>query len=606
MGTRSVTHHFMLRTIVATLMFGIAATTASAEPPTGLQSTLREAIDAVADALEREPIDAEKVEFGDNLGVWLLSRTELEPADEAALSSALQKSLASRFTLSTPPERVQAIWSRLLKEMPARMRPAAWNFALHVVDSPQAASFSVGGGQVMITAPELATLEARVSHDGIAFVLAHQLGHLARGHCTQGFLREKYDATPAPDRTPARDDLVHRMMRTQLASADALLPFIYTPGQQYEADVFALHLCRNAGFDQTAALDVLRLYALQEEPELLPEPNRPAGAQALGDGFAGYQACAVPAKRRLRQMRHELLGIPEDPSDRGIVVYNRELGTFGNPVADGMAPGRAVIFVHGMEGELSRYHDMAKLLARQADAQAITILGFRYPDDDSLAKSALLLQREVARVCGDPSKVDFVCHSAGGLVFRYYHEILGGKYRQVLMHGTPQKGSQLARLRTWLELGQIVRGFQIGVPKAVEASVLDGSGQISYDLEPDSLFLQYLNRQAPRAQRTQIYRGQILTAFQAAAARLAVNATRTIAMDIIQNRVQDRESLNSGRRLINSLNLPDEIYAGDGLVALASAELAGAEVHTSNNDHLKLTTAEANLVDGVARILSGP
>lgn len=597
--------HLTLLILAVGLAFPRAA---SADEPAGLKTALRAAIDQVADALENEPIDQEKVDFGDNLGIWLVSQSEIPLAEEAKLSAAMAGKIAAGHRITPAPARLAAIWKKLLDELPEKFQPREWQFKLEIIEAPQCAAFSTGAGRVFLSQPLVAALEkAGLSDDALAFVLAHQLGHVARGHCTNGYLRAQYDALPAEEHNRTRDDLVHRMMKTQFAPEGSLSLFVYTPGQQYEADVFAMHLCRNAGYDQLAALDVLRLYALQEEENYLPEDNRAAAIAALGDGFAGYEACAAPAKRRLQHARRELAGIPDDPSDRGIVTYDPKLGAFGDPARDASAQGRAVVFVHGMEGELSRYHDMAKLLASQTDAQGITILGFRYPDDDSLSKSATFLQREVSRVCGDASQVDFVCHSAGGLVFRYYSEVLGGKYRQALLHGTPQLGSQLARLRTWLEMGQLVRGFRVGgVSEAVEASVLDGSGQISYDLEPDSLFLTYLNRKVPDSRRIHAYRGQILTRFQAAAARLAVNGSRLLAMEVVRNQVDRPQLQATAQRVVESLDLPEEIFAGDGLVSLRSALLPGADIHTSNHDHLTLTTAEENLVDGVARILAGP
>jgi hypothetical protein len=142
------------------------------------------------------------------------------------------------------------------------------------------------------------------------------------------------------------------------------------------------------------------------------------------------------------------------------------------------------------------YLPLMNRLAADPAGGNFRILGFQYPNDESLARSGKFLKREMLRVCAAAKHVDFVCHSAGGLVFRQYAEVEGGEFHHVYFQGTPHYGSDLAALRSLLEATQFLSDLKLGYDGALQQAILDGHGQMSYDLQPDSLFLRQLN--APR------------------------------------------------------------------------------------------------------------
>ena len=57
-----------------------------------------------------------------------------------------------------------------------------------------------------------------------------------------------------------------RMTLENLAGVGAILEHVYTRQEQFEADLFAIHLCRNAGFDVENCLDGLRRRASPRMP----------------------------------------------------------------------------------------------------------------------------------------------------------------------------------------------------------------------------------------------------------------------------------------------------------------------------------------------------
>lgn len=86
-----------------------------------------------------------------------------------------------------------------------------------------------------------------------------------------------------------------------------------------------------------------------------------------------------------------------------------------------------------------------KLLHRLREAAPGRVLEFPYDWRLSNVHSARRLQRFTERALRDrpDTKVTFVCHSMGGLVARYYLEVLGGRHdaAQLITVGTPFSGS---------------------------------------------------------------------------------------------------------------------------------------------------------------------
>src|SRR5262245_7539875 len=181
------------------------------------------------------------------------------------------------------------------------------------------------------------------------------------------------------------------------------------------------------------------------------------------------------------------------------------------------------------------------------------------------------------RVCASRKHVDFVCHSAGGLVFRQYAELEGGEFHHAYFQGTPHYGSDLAALRSLLEATQFLGDLKLGYDGALQQAILDGHGQISHDLQPDSLFLRNLNapggKVGPACDSLDVWR-----AWSGAGGlrmKTAVEAGRRPLGGLLKS--DETGGMKLSRAGLERLALPAEITNGDLAVTVESAKLAGVE-----------------------------
>ena len=146
------------------------------------------------------------------------------------------------------------------------------------------------------------------------------------------------------------------------------------------------------------------------------------------------------------------------------------LGTDSGP-ARPIRKGRILLVVHGtfskgdalFEGLLSTKE--GKSLLRDAAKQYDQVMSFEHA---TLSVSPILNALDLARAfAGSSAQVDIVCHSRGGLVARWWLEVLntaGTAARRVVFVGSPLQGTSIAsplRLRTALNLmTNVIVGMQ--------------------------------------------------------------------------------------------------------------------------------------------------
>jgi pimeloyl-ACP methyl ester carboxylesterase len=254
------------------------------------------------------------------------------------------------------------------------------------------------------------------------------------------------------------------------------------------------------------------------------------------------------------------------------------------------APQRLVLLVHGLDEPGWIFDDVIAALAEAGLATGV----FEYPNDGPIGEATdlLALEMEALRRRGT-ERVDMVAHSMGGLVARdlltrpaYY----GGEgsmserfpaVDRLIMVGTPNHGSELARLRAlgeWRE--QIVRLFRDG---SWAETMEDGAGEAAVDLLPDSDFLRRLNgRPLPSHTRLTIIAGRMLPVDREGAREMLDSLARAA------RRAEWSGSPGARRLLALVGGLADGL--GDGLVTLDSARLAGVEdfVVVDGNHHSML------------------
>jgi triacylglycerol esterase/lipase EstA (alpha/beta hydrolase family) len=125
----------------------------------------------------------------------------------------------------------------------------------------------------------------------------------------------------------------------------------------------------------------------------------------------------------------------------------------GEPLAmpaEGTAPtvrnGPPVILLHGYLMNRTNWLWFGPALARRGVS---SMYGYTYRSIASMETSARKLATFIDKVCAleQVEQVDIVAHSLGGLVTRYYIEVLGGtRVRRLVTIGTPHRGTRLARL----------------------------------------------------------------------------------------------------------------------------------------------------------------
>ena len=126
---------------------------------------------------------------------------------------------------------------------------------------------------------------------------------------------------------------------------------------------------------------------------------------------------------------------------------------------------------------------------------------------------------------------------------------------------------------------------------------------MSHDLQPDSLFLRFLN--APRdnlhRDRYVIYRGQASSRTRVLLMKGAVEAGRRSLERLLKN--EDSVRSKFARAGLEKLVVPAEIANGDMAVTLESAKLEGVEaVHTYPLHHTELPR-HPDVIEHLARLL---
>ena len=551
---------------------------------TTITPQLRQEVDARALRVPEDSTIKQNVQFYSGLTGWLLSQAPMSAVEEVRRSETGHAAVIKTWKVVPTPSSAKLVMAKLVAELPAHLRFGYPGFSLTVLDQPEWYASTVGGGHVYISKPYLEALLAvdQGGQDMLAFVLARQLGHICRFHCRRGYqlvlLKEELDERLSADVNRKR---LKQVLLRALQITGGVARFLYTQNQVDEADLFALHLCRNAGFKLEQCLDVLRGSVVLRDNVLLPG-GTPVGFEA--DSFTDKSAL-----RRLRRLRMEIDGrVNEDRY--GLFRFDEKTGKL-KKVADGeiSAPSRAIVLVHGMESNLERMHALMRDLLPLARKKGIHLLGFQYPSDASLSRMGSFLESEIQRVSESAEEFDFVCHSAGGLVFRYYAEHLGGRFDKAIFLGTPHAGSDIAGLQSLLELKQFFGDLQLGYPQALQQAITDGQGQMGLDLQPGSLFFRFLNRGKPQVKRYSIVRGQALSAGYAVLIRTSLVAVRRTLRRQLTRSNQQGLLRNAATAWIDQLRMPVEIYSGDFAVTLQSAALQGVgQIKTLEINHLQL------------------
>ena len=181
------------------------------------------------------------------------------------------------------------------------------------------------------------------------------------------------------------------------------------------------------------------------------------------------------------------------------------------------APRGQALLIHGLDEPGSIWDDVAPALG----AAGFAVWELRYPNDQGIDRSADYLAQQWPELPAERPVV-LIGHSMGGLVARDFVSrirhpvgapalIAGPAVAGVILVGTPNQGSEWARLRVWLELRDQFAASQAR-PFPLFAPLRDGTGEAKIDLRPGSDFLQALNaRPWPESVPIRAFEGQLLT-----------------------------------------------------------------------------------------------
>lgn len=284
---------------------------------------------------------------------------------------------------------------------------------------------------------------------------------------------------------------------------------------------------------------------------------------------------------RVTSAVQQAVGESTAPVHTRVLIYSAPAADSTNPSAwsaelPATLPDRVVLLIHGLDEPGAIWDDLAPALAQAGH----TVLAFEYPNDQSIATSALGLANAMRGLkARGVASCGLACHSMGGLVARdaltrpdlYAGRALGRDdlpdVPSLVLLGTPNAGSPWAKLRAVSELREHAIRLSdsgVGSVKDLVASLRDGQGQAGTDLLPGSAFLTELNaRPLPEGVAITLVIGRL--------AESPAEDLAWIADDSLLARVVGEEEAGAITRSIRQLNND----LGDGVVPVSSAELPG-------------------------------
>ena len=245
-----------------------------------------------------------------------------------------------------------------------------------------------------------------------------------------------------------------------------------------------------------------------------------------------------------------------------------------------------VILVHGLDDPGKVWINLAPALIEEGFPVWILI----YPNDQPITESAqFFLEHIKSQNLSGTGSISIVAHSMGGLVTRemltntelfYAEKAEIGEFprvNQLIMVGTPNHGSELARFRIVTEFRDQLENLFKGNYHWLQG-IVDGAGEAGIDMIPGSNFLKRLNsRPHPSNVRMLVIAGEISQRQKNEIRELAHNLDFKPQGD---NRIATKKMENV------LLSMSKQI--GDGLVSVNSACLSGVPLKIVQGTHLSM------------------
>jgi len=297
-----------------------------------------------------------------------------------------------------------------------------------------------------------------------------------------------------------------------------------------------------------------------------------------------YQEEEKTLRRQLREAVKEKF--PEQTAEFaktfGLFYFNADQklpGAMGNT-------RESIVLVHGLDDPGKVWQVLAPELVKQG----FNVWLLNYPNDQPVLESARLFFKELHGLTQlEIQRISIVAHSMGGLVSREmlsspeFDYLQSTRNRQVpevetlIMVGTPNHGSQVARFRVFGEIRDHLARLSKGEANWLGA-ILDGAGEAKIDLLPGSRFLIELNaRPHPMGVEMLIIAG--------IASPWNENDINQWVGDVSQKVSEDQQKQIDalGKDMIAMTH-----GLGDGLVSVESTRLKGVPHLTVDGTHLSI------------------
>ncbi len=265
----------------------------------------------------------------------------------------------------------------------------------------------------------------------------------------------------------------------------------------------------------------------------------------------------------------------------GIKLFNSK-----KPVPKPQNQRGDIVLIHGLDEPGKVWMNLAPALA----VEDFLVWIMTYPNDQPITNSAFFFKEQLAeRLSKDVKNISIIGHSMGGLVTRemltnpninYMAAMQEGRLprvEQVIMVGTPNHGSELARFRMFTEFRDQIKNMSNENYHFLHG-IIDGAGEAGIDLIPGSTFLKELNsRPNPSSIQLTVIAG-IMT------------AQERLHLDGISKKIRSYFP-TSARKIaekVEILLLTTSNQIGDGLVPLESARLADVPLLTVQGTHLSM------------------
>ncbi|MBT8334160.1 MAG: alpha/beta fold hydrolase [Desulfobacterales bacterium] len=287
------------------------------------------------------------------------------------------------------------------------------------------------------------------------------------------------------------------------------------------------------------------------------------------------------------QLRETVKNAFPEPTAR----FSQSVGLFPfneNSQITGITRGHStsVILVHGLDDPGKVWQNLAPKLLKQGH----TVWILQYPNDQPVVESSLLFFEELRQLRQlGVDMISIVGHSMGGLVSRelltspeiaYDYSTETGlvpKVELLIMVGTPNHGTHLARFRVFAELKDHFVRLSKGEFNWL-GSILDGAGEAKIDLLPDSRFLTELNSR-PHPERVDM---QVIAGITSPWSENDIDSV----LGHVQQKITPLEQTDIAeiRRYLVSMTHG----LGDGLVSVESTRLKGVPHLTVSGTHLSM------------------